>query len=305
MQIDITTTSTRFAVDIVDSIFTRKWVTYMKNISQHRGHRHKVLGKNFKIVSWSPQQPNIQVTRQKIVETIDKLETALNYCQDKITVYDWTLAFDTLARVKFRWRSKVDIRQTDLNILHRCFTAQVLAGNQKLGDDPVLEKRVHDINETVHQLETFVSWNSLALREKYKCVCYDVRYTDANFNSLDQSLFFHRIREDIFDHRAQKTDYNVWLAPDILGKDLICCYLDEDDPSNVDITGNHFMTPNIMIDPERHYNKILRSTEFNQWHSKHCPDKMFNRFPIGNVDLNKYPISDNLSRDEVLLYSIR
>lgn len=242
------------------------------------------------------------MSRERVDKTIGNLERALEYCRDNIPQHDWTLAFDTLARVKYTWKAKVDIRQPDLNILHREFTTQCLNNES---DDPLLDERVHDINQAVHQLETFVSWDSLPLRNKYRSVCHNIIYTTANFNSADDSLFFHRIKQDTFDHRAEKTDYNVWLASDILGKDLICCYLDGDDPSNVDITGNDFMTPNIMIDTEKHYHKILRSTEFNQWHTKHCPDKLLNRWPIGNINLDKYPLPKSMDNEQVSLYSIR
>ena len=307
MQIDVTTTTSRFAIDVLDTEFAKKWSVYMKNISQFRGKRHKVLSKDFQVSTWSPYQPNVRVTRGTIVEIIEKMETALYYCQSGIPQYDWTLAFEALGRVKHTWRSKVDIRQSDLNILHREFTTQCLLKNNISDDDPLLNKMVHDINQTVHQLETFISWDNLPLRKKYNSIVHNIIYTSANLNSDDDSLFFHRIRPqfDMFDHRAEKTDFNVWLSNDILGKDLVCCYLDDDDPTNDDITGNAFMTPNIMIDVDKHYNQILRSTEFNQWHSKHCPDKMLNRWPIGNINLDKYSLPKSLNNEKVLKYSIK
>ena len=306
MQIDVTTTTTRFVIDLLDTSFAKKWSVFMKNISQHRGSRHKVLGKQFQISSWSPYQGHVKVSRERVVKIIDNLERALEYCRDNIPQYDWTLAFEAFSRVKYTWNAKVDIRQPDLNILHREFTTQCLLGNN-VSDDPLLDERVHDINQAVHLLETFVSWDSLPLRDKYRGVCHNIIYTSANFNSDDDSLFFHRLKgpEFDFDHRAQKTDFNVWLSNDILGKDLICCYLDGDDPNNDDITGNHFMTPHLMIDVDKHYNEILRSTEFNQWHSKHCPDKLLNRWPIGNINLDKYPLPKSMNNEQVLMYSIR
>ena len=306
MQIDVTTTTTRFVIDLLDTSFAKKWSVFMKNISQHRGRSHKVLAKDFQISTWSPYQGHIKVPRARVVEIIDDLEEALDYCEGQIPQYDWTAAIEAFGRLRHTWRSRVTIRQSDLNILHREFTTQCLLGNNK-SDDPLLDKKVHDINQSVHLLETFVSWDNLPLRNKYRGVCHNVMYTSANFNSDDDSLFFHRLKgsDFDFDHRAQKTDFNVWLANDILGKDLICCYLDGDDPNNNDITGNHFMTPNIMIDVDKHYNEICRSTEFNQWHSKHCPDKLLNRWPIGNINLDKYPLPKSMDNEQVLKYSIR
>ena len=65
---------------------------------------------------------------------------------------------------------------------------------------------------------------------------------------------------------------------------------------------NTFFTPGIMIDVDNVYHNILISEEFNEWHSKLCPNKTLNRWPIGNIDLSNTTLPTKIS-DEVLEYS--
>ena len=115
---------------------------------------------------------------------------------------------------------------------------------------------------------------------------------------VSSELIFDQGIGDIFSARVAGNFVNE----DILGKDLIRCFLDGDDPNNKDITGNTFFTPGIMIDVDNVYHNILISEEFNEWHSKLCPNKTLNRWPIGNIDLSNTTLPTKIS-DEVLEYS--
>ena len=132
-----------------------------------------------------------------------------------------------------------------------------------------------------------------------------VVFTNANSKQgdYDTSIWTeHQIRNCNFDHTIEDTNHNVWLNEDILGKDLIRCFLDGDNPNNKDITGNTFLTPSLLIDVDKVYHNVLTSKEFNEWHSKLCPNKTLNRWPIGNIDLSNTTLPTKIS-DEVLEYS--
>jgi hypothetical protein len=177
-----------------------------------------------------------------------------------------------------------------------------LKGHLKTFYTQELDRQVHIINSAVHELESFYTYQQLETRQKFNGQVQQILFTDAgNMEGKDFSMWNTNITEP-FDHTTQETNYDVWLNEDILGKDLVRCFLDNDDPNNPDITGNLFLTPSLYVDIDRMYDKVLNSIEFNEWHQRLCPNKTLDRYPIGNV-IERNGVQVNLN-EPVKEYSI-
>jgi len=286
----IKTTETELKIDMLDTPFVSNWKEYMNRINQPSFNMHQWF-----ITGW-PWETSAD---DSIDVNIQRIEDALDYCDKHITTFDFSLSKNALIQYK------KSPNQKHLNLIHRQFTAQTIDNHLLEDDNLTLNQKVHDINAGVHKLETFQIYPNLELRQKYKGTMIAIVFTNANTKQgdYDTSIWTeNQIRNCNFDHTIEDTNCNVWLNEDILGKDLIRCFLDGDDPNNKDITGNTFLTPSLLIDVDNVYHNILISEEFNEWHSKLCPNKTLNRWPIGNIDLSNTTLPTKTS-DKVLEYS--
>lgn len=286
-QISLKTESTEVVIDVANTEFMQTWLDYMNSLTMP----------SFSCSRWFYYWK--EISDKGVPASIDLLEDALLYCSKYITNYDWSNSLQALENFK------QEPSQSHMNIIHRDFTSQILQKNiEKYLDNDLLSVKVHNINAAVHQLEVYKTWNLLPIREKFPGKIFAITFTDANnMEGVDFSPFKHKLTNLSFDHKKENTDYNVWLNEDILGKDLIRCFLDGDDPNNSDITGNTFMTPNLMIDVKKTNHEILQSPEFNEWHAAVCPDKNLNRWPVGNIDLTSYNLPEK-DFEDVLEYKI-
>ena len=283
----IKTTETTFNIDMLDTDFVTKWRGYMNKINQPSFNMHQ-----WYFQGWSK-------TGDSISANIKLIEDALEYCDKNIDTFNFALSKKSLKRFK------KNPSQHHLNSIHRQFTAQTIDKHLTADSSLELNQKVHDINTGVHRLETFHTYPNLPLRQKHKGTIIAIVFTNANTKQgdYDTSIWTeHQICNCNFDHTIEDTNCNVWLNEDILGKDLVRCFLDGDDPNNKDITGNTFLTPSLMIDVDNVYHNVLISEEFNEWHSKLCPNKTLNRWPIGNIDLSNTTLPTKIS-DKVLEYS--
>ena len=283
----IKTTETEFKIDMLDTPFVSNWKEYMNRINQPSFNMHQWYFQGWKEDS------------NRIKANIKLIEDALQYCDKNIDTFNFAQSKKSLKRFK------KNASQHYLNLIHRQFTTQTIDNHLTDDDGLLLNQRVHDINTGVHKLEVFCTHLNLPLRQKYKGKVIAIVFTNANTKQgdYDTSIWTeNQIHNCNFDHTKEDTNHNVWLNEDILGKDLIRCFLDGDYPNNKDITGNTFFTPGIMIDVDNVYHNILISEEFNEWHSKLCPNKTLNRWPIGNIDLSNTTLPTKIS-DEVLEYS--
>lgn len=271
-RIDIQTKDSTFSIEIANTDFASRWVEYAQSLTKD----------NFYLSGqWNMTDP--QASARSAKKYTKELRDAISYCAEHITDYDFSNALDALEQFQ------KDHNQKHCNLIHRTFTFMTLKGHLKKFYTPELDRQVHIINSAVHQLEAAVAYQNIERRQKFNGKVLQVMFTDAGrMEGADFSMWNTPIRET-FDHRLEDTDYSVWLNEDILGKDLVRCFLDEDDPNNPDITGNLFLTPSLYIDIDRQYHAILSSKEFNEWHARTCPDKLLNRWPIGNVTTSNLP----------------
>lgn len=268
--IDIKTETSEFRIDLNNHPFTKKWINYMNNIHFP----------NFVSNQWGFYQSfkECPVIENKFYVQLDH---ALNYCNTNIAGYDFSDSLQALREFKIK------PLQSHLNIIHRTFTSlEHLCYSKNFNSNMV--EMIQAINTLTHLLEVSYTLNN-DRRARYPAEICTIVFRDAN-NLVDPTEIFNHIIYDTFDHTAENINYNVWLNEDILGKDLIRCFLDDDDPTCSDITGNMFMTPSLMIDINDTFYEILLSREFNEWHRNKAPYKKLNRWPIGNVDLTKYSL---------------
>lgn len=271
-RIDIQTQDSTFSIDVANTSFAQTWVAYSKNLTKDNFY----LSGMWDMLLERQSDTNIDRYAQE-------LHDAIEYCQTHITDYDFNPALAALDKFM------QDNSQQHCNLIHRTFTFMTLKGHLKRFHTPELDRQVHIINSAVHQLESAAAYQQIERRQHYNGRVVQVMFTDAGrMEGADFSMWNTPIRET-FDHRVEDTDYSVWLNEDILGKDLVRCFLDEDDPTQPDITGNLFLTPSLYIDIDKKYHEILTSKEFNDWHASTCPDKTLNRWPIGNVNTTDLP----------------
>ena len=189
------------------------------------------------------------------------------------------------------------LEQSHLNRWHRYFTTlenKYSRRDENLPPNTIMDdlyEYIHDINEGVHVCEGYTYWK-LPRRFHFKDPRqYAVQFTNANnhsyFNDKEgnhnvwdhcKSLFGY-----VYDSNTDpnNNDYTVWLNEDIVGKDQIKAWLDHDDLSQSDVTGNLVATPNVIFDPNKLYQRVLNDEEFRK--ESKLSGKTVDRFPLGNI----------------------
>lgn len=193
-----------------------------------------------------------------------------------------------------------ELDQNDLNIWHRHFTGLAIKFQIEQDKKPILWNRIHDINKYVHQCE-FFTYPKIGKRLKFgDSKMFAISNYNANHDVNNDLVKVNKVccsygrfsSSNIFDCFTQSSDYTVWLHEDILGKDQIKTWLDDDDLTEYDCTGNTILTTNITIDPTKFYHRVISDSEF-RIASKES-GKFVNRPPLGNVvDI------ENINFDEV------
>lgn len=284
MHIKIKTDTTALTIELADTPFAKQWGSYARNLTKD----------NFYITTPWIMMDKENLKRAKKAHS--NLVECIDYVSQHITDYDWSKAKNAVSAVM------QDRQQKHCNTIHRAFTFVMLKDQRTQSYTQGLEKQIHIINSAVHELESSYTYQQLETRKQFNGQVQQILFTDAgNMDGKDFSMWNTPITET-FDHNTQETNYDVWLNEDILGKDLVRCFLDNDDPNNPDITGNLFLTPSLYIDIDRIYSKVLNSPEFNEWHQRLCPNKTLDRYPIGNV-IKRNGVQVN-SNETVKEYSI-
>ena len=151
---------------------------------------------------------------------------------------------------------------------------------------------LHGINHYVHLYENAykVTDNSKIGQEivgDKKAVRVMRQYYDRGQQMAGKELrtvdFFHRK----WQNECSFDDYDVWLCKDILGRDYLDAWIHHDDPTHPDVCNvcmRH--SPNIIMDPDNIYNKLLTSTPMREWYSEYgipFDEKLLANVPLGNI----------------------
>ena len=269
--------------ELADTPFAKKWLDYFTYIIK-KFEFDWIVGS----AEWSGDQHD---TRHKTlsIPLQEKILANLKFLDQK-----FNLNFsDSIDKIIYEIQQSKDnpryrISHLVLNQIHRNFTSLIannIFNNILISIDDEVDRAIHNLNDGVHQLESMSANNNNSLRQVYKDrpVFYS-RVTDASDPKNSKLLWQgHELRpiKDRFDPLIENTQYSVWLNEDILGKDLVRCWLDYDNPHHFDITGNLFMTPSLMFDPYLNYHSVLTNKEFIKFYNN--THKTLDRFPIGNI----------------------
>jgi hypothetical protein len=193
-----------------------------------------------------------------------------------------------------------------LNQLHRCFTNSFRTLN--MNNPPgcwtsdgsctfnvpadVLPKFLDasaNINTGVHNLEKFMMSDNKRLSLKNlasRASLYFDAYTVSDSSSiLERTAAQHILPEDE-QYFSDDPEFDVWVGKDILGKDYMTAFLDNDDPREWDITHLLYYTGRIEIDiSEYRFIDRIHSPEFSQWLSRYGVDydPRMAGIPLGKV----------------------
>jgi hypothetical protein len=256
-------------IELLDNSFTNKWKDYLvRTINQLPN------------LSWCANyRPMVNYGSIKPNDHFNKLIQSFELLQEHYRI-DYTHEISELYQLI---NNSKDLTQFQLNCWHRHFTTNAVnfVTNQETND--VIFATIHSINENVHDLE-IRTHNKIERRESVKDKLHYGIYSANSKNLKDgTSLWEDSIQESLGEDFTFDDDYNhtVWISDDIQGKDHFKCWYDEDDASNDDITGNTFMTPNILLDPDMIYATTMDNPEFKKFVLD--SNKPINRYPIGNI----------------------
>lgn len=270
-------------IQLIDNQFVDSWRQYLKSVY-----------KNAPKIKWYITRCNYNtqfLTPADIIQYLARLYACfLFFRSKKIDSFE-----NEINKIEYLFKNPSDLNQHDLNVWHRHFTT--LEG--KFSNDPTrtppdtltmdLYQYIADVNQFAHRCEGY-TYSNLPRRKKYNnCHFYAVQFTNANNMAIFSDDDNHKVWNAStplldpgnFDAYKSNTDYTVWIHEDIVGKDQVKAWLDHDDLSQFDITGNTNMTPNVSFDPYKMYNRIVNDPEFKQ--ESLASGKTLDRNPLGNI----------------------
>jgi hypothetical protein len=184
------------------------------------------------------------------------------------------------------------IGQLHLNKWHRYFTtlAEIyLQENIKIPPNCTrdeLYRNIHELNGHVHHLERFTFGKNkkrtkFGLDGQYAIHVPNKHNMSNVFNTVWAPGYVEYLDPGFFDFKNDNYNFDVWLHEDIQGKDLIRAWLDDDNINEEDVTGNIVMTPSILLDPSRIYQRVINDQQFRQDVAE--SHKTLDRAPLGNI----------------------
>lgn len=262
-------------IKLLDNFFVRAWKEYLKNITS------KVT------LTWHL----VQCANNKHYKTDAQVKEYLEFIKSAYLLFNennignYTIEIETINKL-LEYPSEVN--QSNLNVWHRHFTALELKhsrnGYQTSAslDPQLLREAIQNINRCSHLLEGATYYKCPRRMAIHDSQQFAIQFTNANHESNSGVWsFLEQIPQGMFDWRCDDSNHTVWLNEDILGKDQMKAWLDHDDLTQFDVTGNLVMTPSIMLDPNRLYHKVLNNTEFREESMR--SGKTVDRLPIGDI----------------------
>jgi len=192
-----------------------------------------------------------------------------------------------ISDLKHILENPTDLTQQHLNAWHRQYTIQISRFYQgEFGSSEIIHNNIQRLNQTVHDLEISTYYRlkhrDLIEHKTFHYInCTDGREFATKYKLFEKNNNDTTLTNDSFDPLKEDYNYNVWLGEDIQGKDHIKAWLEEDDLTASDCTGNLFMTPNIMIDPDNIFKSVIDHPDWQNQYIK--SGKTLNRWPVGNI----------------------
>ena len=155
-------------------------------------------------------------------------------------------------------------------------------------------KLLEEINVWIHQIEKYCdSINNNEYQGKIKKL--DLKFDNLKWRGYSWERFF--------DHGADP-EYNVCLSMEVHGKNYLQAFLDDDDPTQIDVHGIQGMYGCLDIYLDDAVFKILKSKEFKKWLGTGCI-KDTGLLQIGKVISSSKPLlnlfSEKINKFELIL----
>ena len=269
-----TNESKQIKIELAKTEFTHRWQNYLLNVS-----------KDIPKISWSITNAGCKITNREETPRIELLIGLLNSFKFLHSNIDVNFQQE-ISDLEHIIKNPKSLRQQHLNTWHRHYTTQLSRFYQgEFGTTENMHNAIQTLNQNVHDLEisTYYLLKHKDLIEN-KCFFY-VNCTDSKEFDVKYKLFGGNnavnLEKDSFNPLTDDYNYTVWLNEDIQGKDQFKAWIEEDDLTQDDCTGNLFMTPNIMLDPNKIFKSIIDHPEWRDQHVK--SGKPLNRWPIGNI----------------------
>lgn len=297
----------QISINLLDTNFVRVWKEYLQDLSM-----------SCPKIKWyiaAINDTSIHRCYKLNQEDLTKIKQSFSY----FVLHDLKNFKEEIKLLDFLISNPNLVSQEHLNLWHRIFTSlekNFLQEYNKIVetlDRNELFKYIQDINTYTHKMEMY-TYQFLPKRKEFYEKQYSIQFTNANnLNYLDEdnqvfSIKNIRFIKDFeFDFFNEEYHSNVWLHEDITGKDQMKAWLDEDDLSEFDITGNMLFTPSITLDPYNIYSRILDNDDFRK--KSLNSRKKLNRFPLGNIkdcqsidweEFYKSKVSNIILNDNVL-----
>jgi len=157
------------------------------------------------------------------------------------------------------------------------------------------------LNSGIHALEiSFECTSNYNLRQEYMDVQFVRERPPAYIRHIDNGDFSGEI-EDLLsnDH------HTVWLAKRILGKDYRECYIDNDDPTQIDVV--NYDPFHIQYSFEIDLNdqsSFYHGQDFHDWLGKYDMEynvKTMGRIPLGNITSDPVRVQQQIDYNEQLI----
>lgn len=227
----------------------------------------------------------------QIIQFLSRLYACFLYFEKK-KIGDFSA---DIKRIEYLFLHPNELIQKDLNTWHRHFTTLEHTHSMKPYMTPPnthmmdLYEYIHDVNQFSHRCEAFTYYECKRRKLFPNPNMYSVMFTNANNmafladndNNKVWDVDTPRIYPGSYDFLNENHDCTVWLHEDIIGKDQIKAWLDEDDLNEFDIGGNDCMTPNITFDPNKLFHRVLSNEDFIR--ESKLSNKTLDRPPLGNI----------------------
>jgi hypothetical protein len=281
-------------IDLLDTLFVNRWKSYMQDLSVQLPNIkwNFYLGRckfsSLQAVSFSGYLEKLRSFSKWLVKLRDAFEFLHCHCLGN---YE-----KELVDLEFLIKNPKELRQRHLNIWHRHFTTIVgpYGVIALYGVTEDVFNAINAINQHVHDLEILTYMylkNADVIKGKplHSIQCIDdrefaIKDFISNFEIKDQLWFSENSIHtfpDTFDPIENSYRHTVWLNDDIKGKDQFKAWIEEDDLSAEDCTGNLFLTPNLMVDPDYVFATIIENPNWQEQHIK--AGKPLNRWPMGDI----------------------
>ena len=264
-------------IDLLDNPFVDKWKSYIQDLAVRLPKIHWRF-----LLAGS----KVNFAKDADVDSLLKLHEAFEF----LHYFNLGEYEKELADLDFLIKNPKELRQRHLNIWHRHFTTQATEWYSKRMAVPygLVEETfntIHAINQHVHVLEiaTYRHLNNIDIKKER--FTHFINCTDSREFKIKDQLWsnYNSVQTfpDTFDPIGNNHHHSVWLGEDIQGKDQVKAWIEEDDLSAEDCTGNLFFTPNLILDPNYLYYTVMSNPDWQKQHEA-C-GKPVNRWPIGDI----------------------